>query len=50
MTDLLKFDIYAMTQPQTRQDIDLMLAEALSEINGINDALDAILAQEPQAV
>lgn len=37
----LPFDIYAMTQPKTPEDIHTLLNEALAELKTLNDLLDA---------
>jgi len=40
----LKFDIYAMTEPKTKEDLMVLLDEAIAEVQHLNEQLDAILS------
>ena len=41
----LNFDLMAMVQPKTQEDIVVLAKEAISELEGIIAALDGILAR-----
>ena len=41
----LPFDIYAMTQPKSREDMLLLVREARQELRNINDLLDSTFAE-----
>ena len=44
----LKFDIYAMTNPKNRADVEVLFQEALSELVNINKILADIQASGPE--
>ena len=41
--DDLKFDIYAMTKPKSREDLIVLLDEAIAEMEYINEQLESLL-------
>ena len=46
MNDLLKFDIHTMVEPKSKDDIIVLVNEALAELGVINVILDKILASK----
>ena len=46
MNDLLKFDIYTMVEPKSKDDIIVLVNEALAELGVINVILDKIFASK----